>query len=191
MRRLTLATALVLLASPALAHTGHSEGGFADGLSHPIFGLDHVLAMVAVGLWAAQLQVSNAKALWLLPVTFMAAMAVGAGISLSGIDLPLVETGITGSIVVLGLAVAIGRQVPAIAAMAVVGLFALFHGHAHGSEMPELASPALYGLGFLIATGALHLVGVFGGLAATRLSAIALRAAGGLVALTGLALFAA
>ncbi|MFD2264495.1 HupE/UreJ family protein [Lacibacterium aquatile] len=191
MRRLALAAALALVAGPALAHTGHSEGGFIDGLSHPIFGLDHVLAMVAVGLWAAQLHLSNAKALWSLPVAFMTAMAIGAGVSLAGIGIPLVEAGITGSIVVLGLAVAIGRQLPTTVAMAVVGAFALFHGHAHGTEMPELAAPTLYGLGFLIATGALHLVGVFGGLAATRLSGIVLRTAGGLVALTGLALFAA
>jgi len=184
MRRLALTAALALIAAPAFAHTGHSVGGLVDGALHPMLGLDHLLAMVAVGLWAAQLQ----GRLWLLPATFMGAMAVGAGLALAGFEMPLVETGISGSIIVLGLAVAIGKRIPAAAAMGVVVAFALFHGFAHGAEMPELASPALYGLGFLAATGALHLAGVFGGLAATRLSAIALRAAGGAITLAGAAL---
>lgn len=146
------------LAAPALAHPGHLEGaGFVQGFLHPLGGIDHLLAMVAVGLWAAQL---GGRALWLLPAAFVATLAGGAVLGLSGVALPLVEAGIAASVVILGLLVLLRKRVPVVAATILVAVFALFHGHAHGAEMPEASLPVLYGLGFVAATLLLHGVGM-------------------------------
>jgi len=164
MRRAVLAASLVLMPSLALAHPGlpgHSHD-LASGLMHPIGGLDHVLAMVAVGLLAAQL---GGRALWLVPASFVAAMAAAVIAGMSGIALPLTETGIALSVIVLGGAIALRLAMPVAAAMALVGFFAIFHGYAHGIEMPEMASGFLYGIGFVAATATLHGLGIGIGLA--------------------------
>jgi urease accessory protein len=152
------AAALAFLPTAVLAHTGVGEtSGFAHGFMHPIGGLDHVLAMVAVGLFAAHL---GGRALWLVPLAFVGMMAIGGALGMAGIDVPFVEFGISLSIVALGGIVALKLDIPTIAAMAVVGFFAIFHGHAHGAEMPETSSGLAYGLGFILATALLHGVGV-------------------------------
>ena len=152
-------TALVLLCGQAaFAHTGvGSTNGFIAGFSHPLFGLDHLLAMIAVGLWAAQ---HGGRALWLVPCTFVTVMALGGLSAHLGLDLPAVEMGIGLSVIVLGLAVAANLKLPVILGMGLVGLFAIFHGHAHGAEMPEDASGLAYGLGFALATALLHGAGI-------------------------------
>lgn len=181
------ALAAALLPTAALAHTGAGEAsGFAHGFWHPIGGLDHVLAMVAVGAFAARL---GGRALWIVPTAFVAMMAVGGFAGMEGIALPFVETGIAMSVVVLGLAVALGWKLPAAAASALAGLFAVFHGHAHGAEMPVDASGLGYAAGFMLATALLHGAGL--GLAAGRIGArskLALQAGGGAMALAGVAL---
>ena len=157
--RLGLAGALALAPSLAFAHTGHGDAeGFVHGFMHPIGGLDHVLAMVAVGIFAAQL---GGRAIWAVPATFVALMALGGFLGMAGIDVPFVEFGITLSIVALGGAVALGwKNWPLGAAMAVVGFFAIFHGHAHGAEMPTDASGLAYAGGFMTATALLHMAGI-------------------------------
>ena len=177
---------LVLGATPALAHEGAGAvGGFASGFSHPIFGWDHVVAMVAVGLWGAFLR---APAIWLLPVVFPLVMASGGALGIVGVPVPAVETGIAASAVVLGLAVAFGARPPLWVAAAVVGAFAIFHGHAHGTELPEAANPLTYAIGFVMATGLLHLLGIaFGLLVRWPAGMVAVRAGGGAIALTGVA----
>jgi len=140
-------------ASPALAHTfGAAGAGLGAGLLHPLLGLDHLLAMIAVGLWAGQ---RGGAVTWRLPGAFLGVMAAGALLALAGAPLPAVELGIAGSVLLFGLLVALAARLPAGAAMALVGVFALFHGHAHGTELPMAAAPALYGLGFLLATASL------------------------------------
>ncbi|GJD96854.1 HupE/UreJ family protein [Methylobacterium iners] len=185
------ATLLALLAaSPALAHTGHGEAaGLAQGFLHPLTGLDHVLAMVAVGLIAAQL---GGRALLLVPAAFLAMMALGGALGAFGIGMPGAEIGIALSVVVLGAALALGRALPVIGAIILVGAFATFHGYAHGAEMPEAASGAAYGLGFLAATAGLHAAGIGVGLAvgslSRRLGAPALRLTGAMLSVAGLGL---
>ncbi|MFU0506113.1 HupE/UreJ family protein [Pseudaminobacter sp. NGMCC 1.201702] len=160
--RALLTAAAVLLPSLAMAHTGHGEvSGFAHGFAHPLGGLDHILAMVMVGLLAAQL---GGRALWLVPASFVAVMALGGGLGLAGFGLPFVELGIALSIIVLGAAVAFGLTAPVAAAMGLVGFFAIFHGHAHGAEMPETVAGLAYGSGFIAATALLHAAGLAGGL---------------------------
>ncbi len=157
-RTAILAWGLALLALPALAHVQEGQAaGFLTGLAHPVSGLDHVLAMVAVGLWGAQL---GAPALWLLPVTFPLVMAFGGFLGLLGIPLPGVEVGIALSALALGLAVATSWRPPLAAAAALVAVFAVFHGHAHGTELPEGQSGLTYSIGFVVATGLLHLAGI-------------------------------
>ena len=184
---LTLSGAL--LPTAAFAHTGvGATGGFAHGFWHPIGGLDHVLAMAAVGAFAVRL---GGRAVWMVPAAFMAMMAAGALVGMVQIHLPLVETGIALSVVVLGLAVAFRWKLPVVAASALAGLFAIFHGHAHGSEMPIDASGFGYALGFLLATAALHIAGIGLALGIGRIGArseLALRASGGAMALAGVAL---
>lgn len=149
---------IVTLALPAAAHTGHADGaGFLHGFLHPLGGIDHLLAMVGVGLWAAQL---GGRALWLLPVAFVTMLAGGAVLGMAGVELPLVEAGIAASVAVLGLLVVLNKRVPVAAGMALVGAFAVFHGHAHGAEMPAAAQPLLYGFGFAVATALLHGAGI-------------------------------
>lgn len=196
MRTAFLRTALAAVAAgaalPAAAHTlGAEGGGFAAGLSHPVGGLDHLLAMVAVGLWAAQ---TGGRAVWTVPAAFMAAMVAGGGIGLLGLGLPGVELGILASLLALGGLVALKVRPPVGVGSAVVAAFALFHGHAHGAEMPEAAAPELYAAGFLVATGILHLAGI----AAARVAAKAwagrgdalVRAGGGGIAAVGAVLLA-
>jgi urease accessory protein len=154
-----LLTALIAaIPTAAYAHTGIGQtSGFAHGFMHPTGGLDHILAMVAVGIFAALL---GGRARWLVPTTFVLMMAFGGLIGIEGIALPFVEIGIAASIVVLGLAVALLWNPPTAVAMAVVGLFAVFHGHAHGSEIPMDASGLQYALGFMPATALLHIAGI-------------------------------
>jgi urease accessory protein len=150
--------ALALVALPALAHVQEGQAaGFLTGLAHPVSGLDHVLAMIAVGLWGAQL---GAPALWLLPVTFPLVMAFGGFLGLLGIPLPGVEVGIALSALALGLAVATSWRPPLVMAAVLVAVFAVFHGHAHGTELPEGQSGLTYSIGFVVATGLLHLAGI-------------------------------
>lgn len=160
-----------------------AAAGFLAGLRHPFSGWDHILAMVAVGLWGAQL---GQPAIWLLPVTFPMMMAVGGFLALVGIPLPGVEIGIALSAIALGCMVA-GNVRPAFAvAAALVGVFALFHGHAHGTELPAGQSGVTYSIGFVMATGCLHGVGIAIGLVHRwPAGARALRAAGAGIALAG------
>lgn len=179
---------LTLVATPALAHLNPAEhGSFAAGFSHPLFGPDHILAMVAVGLWAALL---GGRALWLVPAAFVATMMAGFMLALAGAPLPFVEPVILASVVAIGLQAAIALKVPTPAAMAMVGFFALFHGHAHGGEMGS-AGAAAYGLGFALATALLHVAGIGIGLGLPRLfgsdmGRIIARLAGGATALAGI-----
>jgi urease accessory protein len=167
-------TALLLLAALssglALAHPGHPGSthaamGFGAGFSHPFSGLDHLLAMLAVGLWAAQ---NKRPARWLLPLAFPLMMAAGAAVAYAGVALPGIETGIAASVATLGLLIAFAVRMPAAAATAVVSLFAMFHGYAHGAELPSGASVALYGAGFVAATAVLHSIGLGLGLTAGK-----------------------
>jgi urease accessory protein len=162
--RVGLALLLLLTtAGPAFAHVQHGQAqGLLAGLRHPVAGLDHVLAMIAVGLWGAQL---GAPAIWLLPVTFPMVMAFGGFLALVGIPLLGVEVGIALSAVLLGLMVAREARPPLVIAAALVGLFAVFHGHAHGTELPAGQSGLMYSVGFVTATGCLHGVGILLGVA--------------------------
>jgi urease accessory protein len=161
----------VILAGAAEAHTlGAAAAGFSAGLAHPLVGLDHLLAMVAVGLWAVQLAERSRRvaALWLVPGAFVLMMAAGALRAMTAGSVPEAELGIIGSLVVLGLLVAAAPHLPIWAGAAVAGGFALFHGHAHGAEMPEAASAALYAAGFVMTTAFLHGVGIALGLLLTE-----------------------
>lgn len=179
------AVSLALAAGTASAHTGdHAVAGFTSGLAHPFLGLDHLLAMIAVGLWAAQ---QGGRALWAVPAAFVGAMVLGGLAAWTGGTLSQVETGIALSVLVLGLLVATRRQWVAPAGMALAAGFALFHGYAHGLEMPQAASPVLYAMGFVLATVALHAAGIAGRLLGSR----AVQWAGAAIAATGLALMIA
>jgi urease accessory protein len=159
---------LVLLALPSIAHAHVGVGepsGFYNGAIHPITGLDHICAMVAVGLWAAQ---RGGKAIWLVPLTFVSVMAIGGWLGTMGRSVPFVEQGIVASVLILGVLIAAAVRLPLVVSVLIVGLFALFHGHAHGAEMPATASGLLYGLGFIFSTVFLHLCGIGLGLSAQR-----------------------
>lgn len=160
MTRLLLSLIMVLAASvsPAEAHTGiGGTAGFVHGFSHPFSGLDHILAMVAAGLYASHL---GGRSISLVPLAFIVMMAVGGALGVVGIGVPYVETAIALSVIVLGAAVAVPFRLSTAAAMCLVGFFALFHGHAHGAEMPVDVSGLRYGLGFVLATGVLHVLGI-------------------------------
>lgn len=174
-----------VIASPAFAHESNLiSDGFISGFTHPIFGWDHVVAMVAVGLWGAIL---GAPAIWALPIAFPLVMSFGAAWGILGATIPFVETGIALSGVVLGLLVALMIKAPMIFAAMVVTLFAVFHGYAHGIEFPETANSVVYGAGFVIATGLLHLIGIlFGNLLRFELGKMLVRVGGVLISLTGL-----
>ncbi len=178
---------LVLLASalPAFAHVQQGQAqGFLTGMGHPISGFDHVLAMIAVGLWGAQL---GPPAVWLLPVTFPMIMAVGGFFGLLGIPLPGVEVGIALSAVLLGLMVASEAKPPLVVAGSIVAFFAVFHGHAHGTELPPGQSALLYSIGFVIATGCLHGLGIAIGMVHKwPAGRVALRFSGAVVTLAGI-----
>ena len=153
---------LLLLPSTAGAHQEKGTvWGFASGFIHPLTGLDHIAAMVAVGLWGAFL---GAPAMWVLPVVFPLVMALGGALGVLGVPLPGVETGIALSSVILGIVVGFAVRPPLWVAALIVGTFAIFHGHAHGAEMPKAANAATYAIGFVIATGLLHLCGIAFGL---------------------------
>ncbi|MFD2192364.1 HupE/UreJ family protein [Pistricoccus aurantiacus] len=159
---------LLLLPALAWAHVGPGHpGGLAQGLLHPLLGIDHLVAMVAVGLWAAQ---CGGRALWALPLSFMAVMLLGGLIGMAGIAMPFIEPGIVASVLVLGLLIAAAVRLPLVASSALVGLFAVFHGHAHGAEMPATASGLAYAIGFVLATGVLHCCGIGLGLFTKRLA---------------------
>lgn len=180
-----LVTGFVLLAAgTAFGHTGEGvAGGFTSGFMHPLLGWDHVAAMVAVGLWGAFL---GSPAIWILPIVFPLVMAFGGALGVMGIPIPAVETGIAASAVVLGLMVAIAARPPIWVAAVIVGAFAVFHGHAHGTELPEAANALAYSVGFVIATGLLHLGGIaFGLLVRWPAGKIAVRAGGAVIALAG------
>jgi len=185
LRAAILVSALLLLCGPALAHAQRGQAaGFVTGLLHPVSGLDHVVAMIAVGLWGAQL---GRPAIWALPVTFPLMMAVGGFLGLLGLPLPGVEVGIALSALLLGLAVALAWRPPLWLAVVLVGCFAIFHGHAHGTELPPGQSGLTYSLGFVMATGSLHAVGITLGLVHRwPAGQVALRGMGALVAAAGL-----
>ena len=186
LKRLSYAAAfLATAAAPAFAHLDPAaHGSLMAGLSHPLTGLDHILAMVAVGLWAAQI---GGRARWAVPAAFVATMALGFALAVSGVSLPFVEPAIVASVIGLGLLVAMAVRLPVAASAAVVAVFALFHGHAHGGELGG-AGALQFGLGFLIATAALHLAGVGVGLSLGRLGPLATRLLGAATALGGAAL---
>lgn len=194
MRHSSLIVATVLMAAgtlavavpvnPALAHEGAGiVGGFVSGFQHPLLGPDHVVAMVAVGLWGAVL---GPPALWLLPIVFPLVMACGGALGVLGVPLPHVELGIAASAVVLGAMVALAVRPPLALAATVVGAFAVFHGYAHGVELPQAADPLAYSAGFVIATGLLHLTGIaIGLLFRWRQGEWLVRAGGAAIALSG------
>jgi urease accessory protein len=183
-QRLLSAALATFCANIALAHTQiDAASGFRTGFMHPVTGLDHVLAMVAVGLWGAQL---GPPALWLLPVTFPVVMACGGLLGLLGVPLPGVEIGIAASAIMLGLAVMTERRPPLVVAALLVGFFAIFHGHAHGTDLPPGENGLLYSLGFVVATGCLHLFGIaIGTIHRWRPGQLVLRIAGAGVGLAG------
>lgn len=190
MTRAALALFVVLLPGTAFAHiVAGDAGGFVHGFSHPISGLDHILTMVAVGLFAAHL---GGRALWLVPLAFVSVMAAAGLLGMAGVVLPFVETGIALSAVALGLAIALRLNLSTSAAMALVGFFAIFHGHAHGTEVPDNVSGLAYGVGFVSATALLHLagfgIGVTTGCAGQVYGRRLLQIGGGAMSLAGLAI---
>jgi urease accessory protein len=192
MKSLIPKSALVALAlmlpHAAQAHPGMRIEGLGAGLAHPFSGLDHVLTMVAVGIWAASL---GGRARWCVPTAFVTVMILGAAIGASGRVFVGGESVMATTVVLIGALIAGGIRVPSGVAMAIVGLFAVFHGYAHGIEVPEGAMPVLYGLGFVAATGLLHAAGLFGGSALARVGAPALiRLAGGAIAALGIVIAA-
>ena len=180
-----VAIATALFPSAAFAHTGTGVlGGFSSGFLHPMSGVDHVLAMLAVGMWGAQL---GAPALWALPVAFPLVMALGGVAGILGIPLPSVEWGIALSVIVLGAVIAFDRRPPLALAALLVAFFAVFHGYAHGVELPHQAGALAYSAGFVIATGTIHLAGIGIGLVTHLPSGLrVLRAGGTAIAAAGL-----
>lgn len=180
-------TAMLTLFVVTNAH-GHAEvgvaGGLVNGFLHPIYGLDHLVAMVAVGLWGAQL---GNPAIWLLPITFPIVMAIGALLGVVGVPLPAIEVGISASAIILGAMVALALRPPLWIAALIVAAFAIWHGYAHGNELPDAVNPLAYGVGFVVATGLLHLCGiVLGVLVHWPVGASVVRISGGGIAALGL-----
>lgn len=186
-------TFLCMMMGPAvaMAHVGQGDisGGFVSGFMHPILGPDHVVAMVAVGLWGAQL---GAPAIWVLPVTFPLVMAFGGVLGALGVPIPAIEVGIAISAIVLGAMVALSARPPLWVAMALVGIFAIFHGYAHGAELPESANAIAFSIGFVVATGSLHALGILiGTVNRWKLGSKLLRLGGTLIAFAGIYFLAA
>jgi len=183
-REALLALLLLLAATPVWAHSQSGQAaGFLTGLKHPVSGLDHVLAMISVGLWGAQL---GNPAVWLLPVIFPMVMACGGFLGLLGVPLPGTEVGIAVSAILLGLMVALEARPPLWVAAGLVGFFGVFHGYAHGTELPAGENALLYSVGFVIATGCLHGVGIALGVAHRwSMGRVVLRVAGATVAAAG------
>jgi urease accessory protein len=175
---------LLFLPGMALAHTGVGEtAGLMHGFSHPISGADHLLAMVAVGLWAAQ---TGGRALWVVPCTFVGVMILGGILGLSGIPLMFIEEGILLSVLILGILIAGAFRLPLIYSALVVGLFAIFHGYAHGAEIPNSIAAISYTFGFAFSTAILHLAGIGLGMLISKTSMPVInRFAGGAIALSG------
>ena len=188
MKKLTslsaVALVLLLCSSSVFAHEASgAAGGLVSGFLHPILGWDHVVAMVAVGLWGSFL---GSPAIWLLPVVFPLVMAFGGALGVIGVPIPAVETGIASSAIVLGAMVALAVRPPLWVAAVIVGAFAIFHGHAHGTELPEAANPLTYSIGFVLATGLMHLCGIVFGLSVRwPAGRVAVRAGGAVIALAG------
>ena len=176
----------LLLAFPslALAHTGVGETtGLMHGFGHPIGGADHMLAMIAVGLWAAQI---GGRALWIIPCTFVGVMVLGGVFGFSGIPVPFIEEGILISVLILGILIAGAFKLPLVFSSLIVGVFAIFHGYAHGAEMPVATSAASYAIGFAFATAMLHVAGMSLGMLMQKTNLYAVtRFAGGAIALSG------
>ena len=185
--RLIATVAMLLAPSVAFAHPGHGEGSsLVTGFIHPFNGIDHLLAMTAVGLFAAHV---GGRAIWAVPATFVAVMALGGIFGAAGVSLPFAETAIALSVLVFGFVILSGLSPPVVAAMALVGIFAIFHGHAHGSEMPVDSSGILYGAGFMVATTLLHGFGIALGLSIRCFDEVprrrAMQAYGGVIGLIG------
>ncbi|MGF1620177.1 MAG: HupE/UreJ family protein [Rhodomicrobiaceae bacterium] len=181
---------LTISSQPAVAHEAVGVmGGLTSGFLHPLFGLDHLVAMIAVGLWGAFL---GSPAIWTLPIVFPFVMALGGALGVMGLPVPYVEAGIAGSAVVLGLMVAFAVRPPIWIAALIVGAFAIFHGHAHGTELPQAADPLAYSLGFVVSTGLLHLAGIaLGLLVVWPLGRYAVRTGGAVIAAVGIGFLAA
>ncbi|MFM9881087.1 MAG: HupE/UreJ family protein [Burkholderiaceae bacterium] len=184
LRQLALLACGLLLTAHAHAHTeGSGASGFLAGYLHPLSGVDHLLAMVAVGMWGAAL---GRPLIWALPVVFPLLMVVGGVLGIAGVPLPFIEAGIAVSVLVLGLAIALAWRAPLALALAIVALFGVLHGHAHGTELPQATSPEAYAAGFVVSTGILHLSGIALGLLQRLPSgALALRGGGALIAAVG------
>ena len=176
--------AILLLPSLVYAHTGAGHAaGFLHGVGHPIGGLDHLLAMVAVGIWAAQ---HSGRAVWAVPATFVTVMVIGGAIGITGTAIPFVEEGIVISVLILGVLIAAAVRLPLSASAAIVGLFALFHGHAHGAEMPVALSGVSYGIGFVLTTAVLHFSGICFGASLQKTARLqTVRYAGAAIAIGG------
>jgi len=176
----------MLLLFPAMAHAHVGAGntsGFSHGFWHPLGGLDHLCAMIAVGLWAAQM---GGRSLWAVPLTFVAVMALGGALGMAGVQIPFAEQGIVISVLTLGVLIAASARLALAPSIILVGLFAVFHGYAHGAEMPATASGLEYGIGFVLATALIHLCGIGIGIGIQRLaSAVFVRFAGAAIALCG------
>lgn len=180
---------LLALTNPAFGHSGEGiAGGFMSGFMHPIAGLDHVTAMVAVGILGAFL---GRPAIWVLPVVFPLVMAFGGILGIMGVPIPNIEVGIAVSSIVLGLIIALALKMPLWVAAVLVAVFAIFHGHAHGTELPGAANPLAYSVAFVISTGLLHLAGIaIGELIRWPAGVIVARAVGGIIALAGIGFLA-
>ncbi len=165
----------------AAHHLGAHGAGFASGVAHPLAGLDHMLAMIAVGLWAVQL---GGRAYWSVPLAFVGMMVLGAVVAAAGLTLPAVESGIAASVLILGLLIAFSARMAIPLGMVLVGVFALFHGHAHGTELPQAASAVSYGLGMLLATLSLHATGLGAGILFQR-ATVLWRIGGAMIAAAG------
>lgn len=183
--RFLLPLALLFFPADTWAHVGLHGDGFTSGFAHPIFGFDHFLAMLSVGLLSAQM---GGRAIWTVPAIFVFFVLLGGVLGMRGVPLFTVEAGIASSVLVLGLAILADRQIPVLLAMAGVAVFGLFHGHAHGTEMPGFAHPAAYAAGFVLGTAGIHLLGVGLGLRAHRHQSGThmLRISGSAIALVGL-----
>ena len=180
---LLVALAVLVTAEPAAAHIVGHPAGFTSGFEHPLTGLDHFLAMLAVGIWGAQM---GGRAVWTLPVTFPLIMAVGGFAGMLGVPMPSIELGIALSILVLGGAIAAAWRPPEFVALALIAIFAICHGYAHGAELPLAADPAEYAVGFVLATGMIHVIGIGVGLVLSRpYNGVLARALGGLIAVGG------
>jgi urease accessory protein len=189
MKKISLLLAALLLA-PTLAHAHTGVGdpsGFSHGFAHPLLGLDHLLAMIAIGLWASQI---GGRALWAVPATFVSVMAMGGALGIAGVSVPFVEQGIATSVLLLGLLIAFSAKLPLRFSIPLVAVFAICHGHAHGAEMPVNASGFEYAIGFVLATAVLHSAGIGLGMLLQRTTPVSvLRVAGAATAVVGVTLF--